>query len=124
MISKIKHFILSVVNDRFQADEKLLSELCATLEKNTQLLLELSDQMNQMKANQIKSLNEQEAHGPNEPIQTTRQSWPRMKRIFEERDVRSLLQERDNAARNQTMIRIGSEEADRIEKYWKDKGAS
>lgn len=55
-----------------------------------------------------------------EPLRATRPSWPRMKRLLEERDVRAGLASQEmssNAAINRTF----NNEADRVETYWKTK---
>ena len=43
-----------------------------------------------------------------QPLATSRGSWPRMKKHFEERDVRGILEEANNHASN-------------LEEYWKNK---
>lgn len=65
--------------------------------------------------------------GDQAPVQTSRGSWPRMKRHLEERDVRRVIAEQAASGDFQNAAEIASrmnEEAAKLEAYWRSKSAS
>lgn len=55
------------------------------------------------------------------PLANSRPTWPRMKRQLEERDVRTLLQERQQDRQSEQQLSPELEEASAVSRYWRNK---
>lgn len=73
------------------------------------------------------SRNQAQHQEPQAPLQSSRGSWPRMKRHFEESDVRKILESQKSTPQislDKNLLAEAQHHAAELEAYWKSKGES
>lgn len=111
--------------------ERFISRLISeTLKEDRARITRIENCLNGLEAdvNEIKArenqVNVADQAQEQKPLAASRPSWPRMKRYLEEQDIRAGLEEARAHSREdegRTIARYANKEADRLEKYWKEK---